>query len=388
MPSSVDSTLGQARIATYSLFALNGFLLGLWVVHIPAIRDRAGITNATLGLLLLVMGAAAWLAMQFIGRVIDTFGSARVATIGILAMCAALVLPGLATNATTLTLALLALGLTNGAVDVAQNAQAADVEREYGRPMMSSFHALFSAGGLTASLVGGALLHLGVPVPVNLLIGAGLCAVAMLTQHRRLLPHTRQPDDVNDPAARPPWTGRVLLLGLLAFVLMLSEGVAYDWSTVHLRDVLGTSQATAALAYGAFSTAMMITRLVADRAVAAWGPGRFVQRATVVGAVGVATAALAPTVPIALVGWALFGIGLAGCVPQFFSAAGNVDPRSSGTYIARVAALGYVGLLAGPSIIGGLTAFIPLTAAFTVPVIGCLVAGALAPKALDEGASR
>ena len=376
----VDATLRRARVATSSLLFTNGFLLGAWIVQIPVIMDRTGIGAATLGTLLLWMGAWAWLGMQAAGFFVDRIGSARAVTIALVLMSLALPFPGLATDPVALAAALAVLGATNGVVDVAQNAQAVTVERAYGRPIMSSVHAWFSAGGFAASGLGGALLALSSPVPLNFVVFALLGLVLALVVRPHLLG-----DDVQEPelhGVRPPWTGRILLLGALAFALMLAEGVAYDWSTVHLRDELGTSEALAAVAYGAFSLTMFGTRLVADRIVATVGPGRFVRWASLLGAVGLAIASLAPTPPVAIAGWAVVGIGLAGCVPQFFSAAGNVDPRHGAAIIARVTGMGYVALLSGPSIIGLLTHWVPLTTAFLVPLALCLVASAVAPRAL------
>ncbi|MFS0886590.1 MFS transporter [Aeromicrobium sp. 179-A 4D2 NHS] len=376
----VEATLTRARVATSSLLFTNGFLIGAWVVQIPAIMDRTGIDPATLGTLLLWMGAWAWLGMQAAGFFVDRIGSARAVTVALVVMSLVLPFPGLSTNWVALGASLAALGAANGVVDVAQNAQAVTVERAFGRPVMSSFHAWFSAGGFGASALGGALLAVSSPVPLNFLVFAAIGLVLALVVRPHLLG-----DDVQDPelhGVRPPWTGRILLLGALAFALMLAEGVAYDWSTVHLRDELGTTDALAAVAYGAFSLTMFGTRLVADGIVARVGPGRFVRFASLVGAVGLATASLAPNAAVAIVGWAIVGLGLAGCVPQFFSAAGNVDPRHGAAIIARVTGMGYVALLSGPSIIGLLTHWVPLTTAFVVPLALCLVASALAPRAL------
>ena len=182
-------------------------------------------------------------------------------------------------------------------------------------------------------------------------------------------------------------------------MLLLAEGVAYDWSTVHLHQSLDSSKEVAAWAFGAFSVTMTVMRLLADRIVARVGPGAYVRVAALVSAAALAGAALAPNAPTAIVGWALFGVGLAGCTPQFFSAAGNVDARAmgderqeadysaSGTYVARIAGFGYVGLLAGPATIGLLTAWVPLTTAFLVPIVGCVLAGLLAPRALRTAAA-
>jgi MFS family permease len=370
-----------ARLATFGVFALNGFLLGMWIVNIPTIKDRTGVDQAALGLILLALGASAWVGMQLAGPAIDRLGSRPVVTAAAVALALSLPLPAFATSGLQLVLVLGVVGFFNGMVDVAQNAQAVVVERAYGRPIMSAFHALFSLGGLTASLVGGGLIALDVDVRATLSGAAVLGVVAALALFGSLIAAPAVVEDAA-PRGRVPWTSRVLLLGLLAFALLLGEGVAYDWSTIHLRDSLGSTETVAAFAYGAFSITMTAVRLVADRIVAVWGPAVYVSRAALVGALGLLGAALAPNAAVAIAAWAVFGIGLAGCVPQFFSAAGNVDPTASGTYLARVTSMGYVGLLAGPSLIGLLTHWIPLTAAFALPIAGCLAAGLLAPRAL------
>lgn len=375
--------LTRARRSTFAFFALNGFLLGMWVVHIPEIRDRTGASTAVLGYLLLLLGGTALLGMQVGGRLIDRLGSRVVVTVAALGLGASLIGPGLATGVSGLAVALGALGVFNGVFDVAQNAQAVEVERAYGRPIISAFHAFFSLGGLLASLVGGALIGLGADLRWTL-AGAGVAGIVLaLAARPALLPPTPETTrETGTVRAHAPWTLRVGVLALLAFVLLLSEGVAYDWSTVHLHDSLGSSKTVAAWAFGAFSVTMTLVRLVADRVVARIGAAAYVQRAALVGAAGLLGAALAPGPAWAIAAWAVFGVGLAGCVPQFFSAAGNIDPAAAGTYLARVTGAGYLGLLAGPAVIGILTTWVPLTTAFAVPIVGCLLAGLLAPTAL------
>ena len=377
--------LSRARRSTFAIFALNGFLLGMWVVNIPEIRDRTGASTAVLGYLLLLLGGAALIGMQAGGRFIDRFGSRVVAVTASLALSVCLIGPGLATNTAGLAVALALLGAFNGVIDVAQNAQAVEVERAYGRPIISGFHAFFSLGGLLASLIGGGLIAFDTDVRLAL-AGAGVLGILVTFAARpALLPPS--PGTIREsgtPRAPAPWTLRVVVLSLLAFMLLLSEGVAYDWSTVHLHDSLGASKTVAAWAFGAFSVTMTLVRLVADRAVARIGAAAYVQRAALVGAVGLLGAALAPNAAVAIAAWAVFGVGLAGCVPQFFSAAGNIDPTAAGTYLARVTGTGYLGLLAGPAVIGILTNWVSLTTAFAVPIVGCLLAGLLAPSALRK----
>ncbi|MGI9085912.1 MAG: MFS transporter [Aeromicrobium sp.] len=380
--------LVPARRATTAIFVLNGFVFGMWVVNIPEILDRTGASQAQFGLLLLLLGGSALIGMQVAGRLVDSHGSRPVAVVSALLLCAALLGPAFATDVPTLAVALALLGLLNGGVDVAQNAHAVEVQRGYGRPVMSAFHAFFSLGGVLAAVLGGAFIAAGIDLRVSLGVAAAAGAGLTLLTRTALLPTaSAQTARADRPGPRAPWSSRVVLLGTLAFVLLLAEGVAYDWSAVHLHDSLGADKDVAAWAFGAFSVAMTATRLLADRVVARVGPGVFVRVAALVGAVALAGAALAPDAPTAIVAWGVFGIGLAGCVPQFFTAAGNVDVGSSGTYVARVAGLGYLGLLAGPASIGLLTAWVPLTTAFIVPIVGCVVAGLLAPTALRQVAA-
>ncbi|MGH3457466.1 MFS transporter [Aeromicrobium sp.] len=376
-------TLEPARRATTAIFVVNGFVLGMWVVNIPEILDRTGASKAQLGLLLLLLGGAALVGMQGAGRLVDQYGSRPVVVISALLLCAALLGPALATDVWTLAVGLALLGLTNGAVDVAQNAHAVEVERGYGRPVMSAFHAFFSLGGVLAAVLGGALIATGTDLRVSLGVAATAGLGATLAARSHLLaPGPR--DHVERSGPRAPWSSRVVLLGALAFVLLLAEGVAYDWSTVHLHESLGAPKDVAAWAFGAFSVTMTVMRLLVDRIVARTGPAAFVRVAALVGAIALTGAALAPNAPTAIVAWGLFGIGLAGCVPQFFTAAGNIDVGASGTYVARVAGLGYLGLLAGPACVGLLTAWVPLTTAFVVPIVGCIAAGLLAPRVLHK----
>jgi MFS family permease len=181
-----------------------------------------------------------------------------------------------------------------------------------------------------------------------------------------------EPAENEEPRARPP-AKLVWALGGLAFGLMLAEGVANDWAALQFRDVLGTSTSTAAYAYGAFAVAMTVGRFATDRVAAVIGAMAIVRYGAALAAVGLMIVILSPWVPVGLVGWALFGLGLAGGVPQLFTAAGNLDPRASGALMARVVGLGYVGLLAGPALIGGLAHWMPLNIAFLLPVVLCVL---------------
>ncbi|MFK0297130.1 MFS transporter [Streptomyces sp. NPDC090442] len=396
-PGPPPRRLRAGRAATFAYFALNGFLLGMWIIHIPSIEQRVGIDHAVLGWLLLLLGAGAFVGMQLVGPLADRFGARTVVPLGAALCSVTLVLPGLAAHAWTLGVALLLLGLGNGCLDVAMNAHAVQVERGYRRPVMSAFHATYSIGGVLASLVGARTLALGWSPATALTSVAALGLLVAALAAPALLPATTPgtspqanpgptnsppespsstPTGVTAPTPRPRRTTprHIWVLATLALLIMLCEGVANDWSVLHLRTVLDAPAATAALAYGAFATAMTLGRLLADRVAARVGPVAVLRYGAGAAAAGLTVTALSPWVPLALTGWAVFGAGLSGCVPQLFSAAGHFDPGNAGANVSRVAGLGYLGMLAGPAAIGPLTHVVPLNLTLFLPVALCLIA--------------
>ncbi|MGW0648214.1 MFS transporter [Streptomyces umbrinus] len=401
----MNAPLRAARIATFVYFSLCGTLMGTWVVNIPAIEERVGISHATLGGLLVLLGLGAFVGMQVAGRLTDSLGARVVVpTTGVLCS-AALVLPGLPQDPWTLAAALMVFGFCNGCLDVSMNAHAVHVEKAYGRPVMSAFHATFSVGGVLAALVGAAAASAALSPAAGMAAMGALGVVVALVSARALLPAAPAVADADSArdaysageahsaedaysaeeaaptgkagqasaAARRGTSGRIWILAALALMVMLCEGAANDWSALHLKDVLGAPASTAAFAYGTFAATMTIGRLLADRLVARFGSMAILRYGAATAAVGIAIVTVSPWMWAAFAGWALFGLGLSGCVPQLFSAAGHADPAAAGANVSRVAGLGYVGMLAGPAVIGWLTHFTALNHTFVLLILLCAI---------------
>jgi len=389
----MNDSLRGARIATFVYFSLCGTLMGTWVVNIPAVEERVGITHATLGGLLVLLGLGAFVGMQVAGPLTDRLG-ARVVVPATGVLCsAALVLPGLPREPWTLAGALLVFGFCNGCLDVGMNAHAVHVEKAYGRPVMSAFHATFSVGGVLAALVGAATASAGLsPAAGMAAMGAVGIAVALISA-RALLPTApidAETGSAATPAPAPERRGtgrRIWILAALALMVMLCEGAANDWSALHAKDVLGAPASTAAFAYGTFAATMTLGRLLADRLVARFGSMAILRQGAATAAVGIAIVTVSPWIWAAFTGWALFGLGLSGCVPQLFSAAGHADPSAAGANVSRVAGLGYVGMLAGPAVIGWLTHLVALNHAFVLLILLCATTS-VAAGILRTGSDR
>ena len=392
----MERSLRAARVATFVYFILDGTLMGMWLVQIPAVEKRVGISHATLGSLLVLLGLGAFLGMQVAGRMADRFGTRLVVPASGVLCGAALVLPGLVREPWALAGALLVFGFSNGCLDVSMNAHAVHVEKAYDRRIMSAFHATFSVGGVVAALVGARATSAGLS-PAETLGAAGAVGIIIaLIPARSLLAtgpaaptlESAAEEHLREPAAkRRAVPRRIWILAALALMCMLCEGVANDWSALEAKNILGAPAATASYAYGTYAATMTIGRLLADRVSRRFGPAAVLRYGAATGAAGLTIVAFSPWIWTTLIGWAVFGLGLSGCVPQLFSAAGHTDPAAAGANVSRVAGLGYLGMLAGPALIGWMTRIMGLNHTFLLPAL-LLVVAAVAAGILRTGSER
>ena len=343
--------LRRARIAVAAIFFLNGAGIASWVVRIPAVQERLSLTPGVLGLALLGSAVGALLAMPLAGRWVVRRGSGPVTRVTALGFAAVLLLPPFAPDAVTLTLALLAFGAANGMLDVAMNAQAATVERGYARPIMSSFHAMFSAGGLVGAALGGVAAGADVAPTTHLIVAALVVGAATPFVTRPLLPAGVDAAAAGAHAISRP-TPLLLALGALAFCVLVAEGAMADWSAVYLGTVVGAGHGLAAAGYAGFSIMMASGRAVGDALTTRLGAPRLVRLGGTLAAVGIGLALIAREPWTAVVGFGAVGAGLATVFPSVLGAASRAPGVEPGAGIALVSTLGYTGFLAGPPLIG------------------------------------
>ncbi len=373
---TVAPRVHAARWAVAAMFLVNGALLANWVARIPAVQQRLGLSAGALGIALLGMAIGALAAFPVTGLLIAHYGSRRVTTGAALVYCAAVPLPGLAPNLPLLMVALIALGAGNGAMDVAMNAQGVAVEARYGRPIMSSFHGLWSVGGFAGALVGGLAAGAGIAPFPHLLGAAVVLVIAALVAARWLLPVAADADSGAPAFARP--TRALLGLGVVAFCSALGEGAMADWSAVYLHSSLATSAAFAAAGYAGFSLAMTVGRLSGDRLTHRFGPVVLVRVGGLLAAAGLSAALVVGRSVPAVAGFALVGAGLSLVAPLVYSRAGRTPGVSPAAALAAVATMGYTGFLLGPPIIGAVAQALSLRDALGLIVLLGLAIAALA----------
>lgn len=359
---STDSP--STRLATRLAFLVAGFGLACWAPLVPFAKQRLGISDGVLGLLLLCLGIGSVVAMLVTGVVSARHGSRPVIIAGGLGV--ALLLPGLVLAGQPWALGgvLLLFGAALGSLDVAMNVHALEVERGAGRPLMSGFHALFSAGGLLGAAMMTALLSLGWTPLWGTLLGSGLMLGAMGLAAPRLLRSTAAPSEAAPGLVWP--RGPVLLLAVLAGVCFLVEGAVLDWSALLLTEGGLVPAAQGGLGFMVFSVAMTAGRFGGDALCARLGDRRVLTVGGVLAVAGFVAVLAAPSVAWAMAGFLGIGLGASNLVPVLFRRAGAQTAMPPGLAIAAISTTGYAGVLLGPAAVGFVAQAADLPTAFAL----------------------
>jgi MFS family permease len=378
--TGTERQLRAARIAVAYVFFANGALAGNWVVRIPALMDRLGLSVSALGFAFFAAPLAAILAMPLAGRLITHAGSRRTTRVSFFVFCAAILPIPFSPDLVVLGLAIFVIGAVSSFLDVAMNANGLALEHRFGRPILSSFHAWFSIGGLAGSGTGALAawaaldIRLHIPIAVAVAVVGGLVLTPFLY---------RGADDAEQERRRffvkPP--RQLVALGFVAFISLLAEGAVGDWSAVYIDKPLQASKAVAALGYFAFSFMMVAGRSYGDRLTTRFGPVVLTRAGGLLAAASLTCALLIGHPVAAIIGFAGMGAGLAVVVPTVFRAAGSHATVPSAIGLASVSMIGYFGFLVGPPLIGSASHFIGLPKALGIVALFMAAIGLLAASA-------
>ncbi|MEU8679684.1 MFS transporter [Streptomyces sp. NPDC048560] len=371
----------RLRTALTVFFALDGFLFAGWVVRIPAIKHQTGATASTLGLALLGVSAGAVITMMLTGRLCRRYGSHAVTVACGVLLPLSIALPAQTHSPLTLGLVLLVFGAAYGGANVAMNSAAVDMVATLRRPVMPSFHAAFSLGGMIGAGLGGLVAgRLSAATHLTALTCIGLVVTA--TAGPALLRHKDASAGTGPgrPAAAPPQrlSGKarriVLLFGVIALCTAYGEGALADWGALHLEQDLNAAPGIAAAGYSLFALTMTIGRLSGTAMLERLGQTRTLAMGGATASAGMLLGALAPTAWLALLGFAVTGLGLANIFPVAVGRAGELAGPSG---VAAASTLGYGGMLLGPPAIGFLADWFSLPVALTTVALLAAAAAVL-----------
>lgn len=361
------SQIVLARWAVAAMFFVNGTLIGVWAANIPLVKEALGLDAKYLGYALFAAAFGALAGMPFGGKLIANFGSAKVTLVAGLGALAAFPMAMLSPSYAMLLAVLVIAGFANGVMDVGMNAHGSLVEQRLGRPVMSSFHAMWSTGGLfgsglvwmTLNLLGVKVLVLGVTVALLLVFSGAIS---------RFLSSALDQVDESAHFALP--SRATFALGAIAFLGMLSEGAILDWSGVYLRELLATP-AFAASGVAGFSATMALSRFFGDGLRAKFGAASLVRGSALISLFGLILALIAPMPLFAALGFAVMGIGVGNIAPVVYGAAGRLTGVEPGAAIASVLTMGYSAFLLGPPLIGFVAQLTSLQFGLGVIALAC-----------------
>jgi len=369
----LQTTGAVHRLATRIVFFIAGYVTATWAVIVPYAKANTGVNEATLGSLLLCLGMGALVAMPLTGVLTSRFGCRKVIMVALAIVMLTTPLLAVIPDPRLLALALLLFGVGVGVTDCAMNIQAIIVERDAPGPVMSGFHGMYSVGGIAGAGAMTLLLTLGVSAFTACLIIILSVIVMLAVSLKGLLPWA-------NPASGPAFAmprGIVLLIGAICFAVFLAEGTVLDWSAVYLTEVRNVPESSGGLGFTCFAVAMTLLRLTGDKLIARTGALRAVVGGAFVAAAGFALVTFVPVWQLALVGYVLIGAGCANIVPVMFSAVGRQTRMPQSVAVPAITTMGYLGVLAGPAVIGFVAHATSLTQAFMIVMVLMLVVAGL-----------
>ncbi|MBS0654195.1 MAG: MFS transporter [Verrucomicrobia bacterium] len=346
-----ENEVVRARVATSFIFLVSGLGYSSWAPMVPYAKANLELSEASLGLILLIFGIGGLVAMPMTGWAVHRFGSALITTLASLSMIVFIPLLAIAPTWEVLALLLFAFGVADGALNVSMNAQSVAVESHAGKPILSSFHCLFSLGGLLGAGIMSLLLKQEMTLFASALCLFLTMAAIVLCNCRNLLPARADIQTKESHTFSLP-SGRVLFYGTVCFILFLAEGSMLDWGAVFLCSAHQYDPSIAGIGYATFSVAMAIGRLTGDRLISKFGRVMIVQSGGLFAASGLFLLVTCPTGYLELVGFFLIGLGASNIVPIIFGATGKLPNISPSVALTCVITMGYTGMLLGPAFIG------------------------------------
>lgn len=342
-----------ARIVVSAVFCMCGTFIGMWASRIPDIKAAVGLSESGFGILLLVMASGAFVSFPLTGILVDRKGTAWMSKGFAAANLLSFLLVALAPSTVWLAGALFLAGFSFGGLDVAMNGWGAEVEKTLGKPVMTSFHGLYSLGAGVAAALGGLAIRFDLAVSVHFGIWCVFCLPVIVVCFRQGWP---APEPSSSQTSKAPLfalpKGALVFAGLIALVAALGEGAVTDWAALYQIQDLGYSESIAPTAFTVFSAAMVIMRLSGDRVIARYGAVRVARVSGVVAFVGCLLLVSGFNIWAVWAGCFVMGLGFAVLFPLAMSRAASDPHISKGSALASVATLGYGAFLLGPPLLG------------------------------------
>jgi len=361
------------RIAVGSFFFLAGICFASWASRIPDIQTKLKLNNAALGGILLCLPVGLLTSLPIAGFLVAKYGSRVVVILAAVLYAVTLPLLGSATSATLLMITLFVFGFGGNMLNISINTQAVGTESLYQKPIMASFHGIWSLAGFTGAAVGTLMVRLRVLPAYHFLCIAVLAGLILFIFSGSLLQKDVNHNEKQPIFAKPDKS--IINFGLIAFCSMICEGAMFDWSGIYFLKIVRPGAAWVTVGYTAFMCTMATGRFVGDWVAYKLGMKRMLQLSGSMTAGGLLLAVCFPQFITATIGFLIVGAGVSSVIPMIYSAAGKSKRMSPGVAIAAVSTIGYLGFLFGPPFIGFIAQATSLRLSFgLIAVMGTMIA--------------
>lgn len=350
------------RTAVGAMFFMAGICFASWASRIATIQANLNLSDAALGGVLFAIPVGLMCSLPFSGWIISRIGSRKLLISALLVYAVTLLTLGIAQNTVQLIACLLVFGFSSNAVNISVNTQAVAAEELYQRPILASFHGLWSLAGFAGAAIGTFMIGKQI-VPFkhfSLIMAVIIISVILTTRYLK----NDKPASAGPVFVMPD--NSLIKLGIIAFCSMICEGAMFDWSVIYFKKVVIAQGAAMGAGYTAFMLTMATGRFVADKFAHRFGLKRTLQISGMLTASGLLIAVAFPYLYSAIFGFLLVGFGVSSVVPLVYSGAGKSKTMSPGVALAAVSTIGFAGFLIGPPVIGFIAGIATLRASFTL----------------------
>lgn len=369
------SYLNRVRLATSLFFFGMGFCFATWASRIPDIKSALQLSEAALGTLLFTMPIGQLFAMPFSGKVVTKYGSRKITILGLILYAACLPLIGLATEKWQLALGLFLFGWFGNFCNIAVNTQGVYTQQLFDKPIIGSFHGSWSLAGFCGALTGLLMLALELSVFQHFVVAFAFVLLIIATNQKFMI--KAKPKQEAEKSTYSFWKNpdkNLLLLGVICFCGMASEGIMFDWSGVYFKEIIKAPGALVVLGYTTFMISMASGRFLSDFLVARYGARKVLIISGLVISTGLYTAVLLPYIIPCTIAFLLVGFGVSNVVPIIFNVAGNNENVPTGIALTIVTSISFLGFLMGPPLIGYIAELTSLKHSFAIiGIFGVLV---------------
>lgn len=384
--SSINKS--RYRLAIGSFFFLHGLCFATWGSRIPTIQQSLNLSEAQLGSVLFAIPVGSLFAMVFASSLIERFSSKKILIIAIFFYNLALVSLGIASTTLQLVSCLVVFGFISNLVNISINTQAIGLENIYGKSIMASLHGLWSVAGFIAALIGSVMLAGKVTIDIHFIFIFLISLSIIFFNYHYLLPDNTSKDTEKKKTPFVFPDRYLLTLGAITFCSMISEGAMFDWSGVYFKKVIEVKPELVGIGYTAFMTTMSATRFLSDKFLTKFGLKFILLISGILITLGLLISVVNPNMITGIIGFLLVGIGTSSVVPLVISESGKDIKRSTSSSVAVVSAIGFLGFLIGPPMIGWVAGVTNLRVSFSIIALMGIIICILSRKIKDSSLSN